>query len=108
MKNKTFAAHAALLIFAVVGSMFTQAEAATCPPTEAMDPTPLPPGNGEDLEVTGPCTVGAGAYHYGNVNIYNGGSLTFEDALIDFWATSIFRRAHQRPTGGEDLPDPGR
>ena len=49
----------------------------------------LPPGDGSDLEVTGPCTVPAGIYHYGNVNIYNGGVLTFQDAVIHFWANSI-------------------
>lgn len=42
---------AALLIFAGVGSTFAQA--VTCSGT-------LAPGNGQDLEVTGPCTVGAG------------------------------------------------
>jgi len=46
-------------------------------------------GNGDDLEVTGPCTVGAGIYQYRNVNIYGGGSLTFDDAVIDFWAYGI-------------------
>src|SRR5687768_12901436 len=49
----------------------------------------LPPGTGEDLEVTGTCSVGAGTYQYRNVNIYNGGTLTFTDAKIDFWAQSI-------------------
>ena len=46
-------------------------------------------GSGEDLEVTGPCTVGVGIYQYRNVNIYSGGSLTFDDAVIDFWAYGI-------------------
>jgi hypothetical protein len=49
----------------------------------------IAPGTGEDLEVTGACTVGAGTYHYRNVNIYNGGSLTFDDAVIHFWAYNI-------------------
>ena len=54
----------------------------------------LSPGAGEDLEVTGPCTVNEGqTYNYGNVNIYNGGSLTFADPSpgkeIHFWAQSI-------------------
>jgi hypothetical protein len=39
--------------------------------------------------VTSPFTVCAGTYHYGNVNVYGGGSLTFHDAPIDFWAASI-------------------
>jgi hypothetical protein len=60
--------------------------AAQCPPAGG---TALPPGTGEDLEVTSPYTVCAGTYHYGNVNVYGGGSLTFDDAAIDFWATSI-------------------
>ncbi len=55
---------------------------------------PLEPGNGGDLEVTGPCTVGAGTYEYRNVNIYGGGSLTFSDAVIDFWAQSILVENH--------------
>ncbi|HML94771.1 MAG TPA: pentapeptide repeat-containing protein [Thermodesulfobacteriota bacterium] len=46
-------------------------------------------GGGQDLEVTGPCTVPAGTYHYRNVHVYNGGSLTFEDAVINFWAYNI-------------------
>ena len=55
---------------------------------------PLGPGSGEDLEVTGPCTVNEGqTYHYRDVNIYNGGSLTFGDPApgkgIHFWARSI-------------------
>ncbi len=60
--------------------------AAQCPPPGG---TALPPGAGEDLEVTSPYTVCAGTYHYGNVNVYGGGSLTFDDAAIDFWAASI-------------------
>src|SRR3982750_4346202 len=50
---------------------------------------PLAPGNGGDLEVIGPCTVAGGTYQYRNVNIYSGVSLTFSDAVIDFWAQSI-------------------
>ena len=46
-------------------------------------------GNGMDLDVTGMCMVGKGTYHYGYVNIYNGGELIFDDAHIDFWASSI-------------------
>jgi len=52
----------------------------------------LAPGGGEDLVVTGPCTVGAGIYRYGNVNIIEGGTLEFKeskDAEIHFWAKSI-------------------
>ena len=46
-------------------------------------------GTGDDLEVTGDCTVAAGTYHYNNVNIHSGGSLTFKDEIIDFWAYGI-------------------
>lgn len=49
----------------------------------------LPNGAGEDLEVTGPCDVGAGVYKFGNVNIHGGGSLTFADVKTDFWARAI-------------------
>jgi len=55
---------------------------------------PLAHGNGGDLEVTGSCTVAAGTYQYRNVNIYGGGSLTFSDAVIDFWAQSILVENH--------------
>src|SRR5580704_7823254 len=51
----------------------------------------LPAGNGGDLIVRGPgnCTVNAGTYQYGNVNIIAGGALVFTDTKIDFWAKSI-------------------
>ena len=51
--------------------------------------TILGPGTGKDLEITVATCVPGGTYNYGNVNIYNGGSLTFEDANIDFWTSSI-------------------
>lgn len=44
---------------------------------------------GDDVEITNSCTVPAGTYKYGDVNIRNGGSLIFTDATIDFWASSI-------------------
>lgn len=44
----------------------------------------------KDLEVTNNCMVSeAGTYRYKNVNIYDGGTLEFKDADIDFWAKSI-------------------
>jgi hypothetical protein len=49
----------------------------------------LNPGNGEDLTVSTPCSVGGGTFHYGNVNIIKDGSLNFDDKNIDFWAKSI-------------------
>ena len=49
---------------------------------------------GADLEVIGECTVSEGeTYYYGNVNVWGGGSLEFEDPApgkeIHFWAKSI-------------------
>jgi hypothetical protein len=70
---------AAFALF-LTGSLFAQ--------TKCTSGT-LPSGAGEDLEVVGQCQVGAGAYRFGNVNIYGGGSLTFADAVIDFWARAI-------------------
>src|SRR5262245_15828805 len=49
----------------------------------------LPGGEGGDFVVDAPFTVCAGTYNYGNVNVISGGSLTFDDAKIDFWAKSI-------------------
>jgi hypothetical protein len=60
----------------------------------------LPNGTGEDLEVVGPCQVGAGIYKFGNVNIYGGGSLTLADAKIDFWASSILVEKGSRLAAG--------
>ncbi|MBI4382196.1 MAG: G8 domain-containing protein [candidate division NC10 bacterium] len=68
-------------------------------PSEAKDAPVHPCGTGtmvwhaadkgDDVEITNSCTVLAGTYKYGNVNILNGGSLIFTDATIDFWAASI-------------------
>ena len=83
---------------------FSDAGAATCVSGE------LPPGGGEDLEVTGACTVTEGrTYHYGNVNIYNGGLLQFVDPNagkeIHFWARSILVEKDSSLIAGEaDLP----
>ena len=58
----------------------------------------LAPGRGEDLILSMSCRVtgpqGDGdtnphKYHYGNINIIKGGSSTFDDARIEFWAKSI-------------------
>jgi len=71
------------------------AEVDTCS-SGTLTPMAMPPvGIPLDLEVTAPCKVPAGNYYYGNVNIYKkqgaaaGGTLSFEDATIDFWANSI-------------------
>ena len=50
--------------------------------------------DGKDLRVTGNCVVGGGAgalgtYKYGDINIYDGGTLTFKDEIVDFWAKNI-------------------
>jgi cell migration-inducing and hyaluronan-binding protein len=76
---ETHAEHAASLRYA------KKVPLATC--TEGQ----LPPGSGEDLEVTtGTCHVKAGLYKYRNVNIYKGGELLFDDTgSTDFWAASI-------------------
>jgi hypothetical protein len=52
----------------------------------------LPAGDHHDtdLEINGvTCVVPQGTYAYRNVNIWGGGSLSFEDAAIDFHAHSI-------------------
>jgi len=50
----------------------------------------LPFGSGRDLRITTACKVDKpGTYKYANVNIYKGGSLTFQDKAIEFWARSI-------------------
>jgi G8 domain len=50
----------------------------------------LPPTqDGSDLIVNVDCQVGAGNYKFGNVNIIAGGTLSFADATIDFWAANI-------------------
>ncbi|MCF6765693.1 G8 domain-containing protein [Thiotrichales bacterium 19S3-7] len=47
-------------------------------------------GDGKDLRVTGDCTVNDGTYHYGNVNIYGGGSLEYiGKGKTNFWAKNI-------------------
>jgi hypothetical protein len=64
----------------------SNAYAATCGSGETLETG----GDGADLEVTGGvCRVTGGTYVYGNVNIYNKGTLQFEDAQTDFWARSI-------------------
>jgi hypothetical protein len=50
-----------------------------------------------NLIVSGACEVAGGpggagnakSYYYGDINVIRGGSLTFDDAEIDFWAKSI-------------------
>src|SRR5271157_6065410 len=44
---------------------------------------------GEALLVNTACEVKAGTYLYGDVNIVAGGALSFDDAVTEFWASSI-------------------
>jgi hypothetical protein len=50
---------------------------------------PLAPGTGGDIEIVGKCTTAAGLYKYRNVNVIQGGTLAFSDAMTEFWAESI-------------------
>src|SRR5262249_37714013 len=62
-------------------------------PLSAQEPSACiiqPACHGQDLVIANQtCTVLAGTHCYSIVNIYNGGTLTFDDAKIDFWAQSI-------------------
>jgi hypothetical protein len=78
-------------ILLLIAALASRARAdATCAGT-ADNPQQLAAGSGQDLVVTGPCIVTGSVetYHYGQVNIYDSGSLQFSDAKIDFWAKSI-------------------
>lgn len=80
----------------------------------------LPEGrDGQDLEVTGTCTVGGGRYTYGNVNIWGTpegqekvvpGILKFTNAKITFSARSILVENNGYPLAGwsmkQDKPRP--
>jgi hypothetical protein len=49
-----------------------------------------PTDDGGDLTIQGKdCLVQAGTYKFGNVYIVEGGTLRFDDANIDFWASNI-------------------
>lgn len=80
-----------LLVGAIVVAAGVAEAVMTCPSGgSAMLPEG---GDGQDLEVTGTCTVGAGEYAYGNVNIFGTAAqpaiLRFRDATITFSARSI-------------------
>lgn len=61
---------------------------ATCT-TGKLDPS-LADGTRDLVVNTGPtCTVAKGTYKYKSVNIYGGGTLNFNDEVIDFYASSI-------------------
>ena len=46
------------------------------------------------------CTVPAGTYKFGNVNILEGGTLDFADAVIDFWSSGILVEKGGTLSGG--------
>ncbi len=88
MKGETSLIFSALLFFIAISCLgyVNHAGAANC------TGGPLDHGGGEDLLVTGTCTVHAGVYRYGNVNIIAGGTLDFVEspgADTHFWARSI-------------------
>jgi hypothetical protein len=62
----------------------------------------------EDVEINGVnCFVPRGEYAFRNVNIWGGGSLTFEDAAIDFHAHSILVENGGTLQAGFDTPITG-
>jgi hypothetical protein len=74
----------------------------------------LPAGDIQtDLQISGntACKVDGsvpdGAYQYRNVNVWGGGSLTFQDAKIDFHAHSILIEAGGTLSAGADAPVAG-
>jgi hypothetical protein len=82
-----------LLLFVMIFSGRALAATVPCDDTKGHH---LPTGDATtDLAVTGPCEVVAGAYTFHSVNIYtlpsamSGGSLSFDDAKIDFYAENI-------------------
>ncbi len=86
-----FAAAAILMLSAGPACAGTSepATAAPPPPGICMGGMRLPPGDGDDIKITGLCKVGAGSYSYHNINIYGGGMLIFLDENIDLTAESI-------------------
>ena len=53
---------------------------------------------GRGSGITRACNVGQGLYKYRYVNVFNGGTLTFADAMIDFWGASILVEKGSRLT----------
>ena len=89
---------AKFLLFCLAIAIFStafcgRARAVTCDDSKGAH---LPTGDmNTDLAATGPCEVKAGTYTFHSVNIYSapsapsGGSLTFDDAQITFYAENI-------------------
>ena len=98
---------AALLVFTLLQTNLPRSTAQAAGAGEEFCGTQaLPTGTGKDLVVNGVCTVGAGTYTYGNVNIVNGGSLRFGDTATDFYAKSILIQNGGSLLGGVVNPGP--
>src|SRR4030095_3143308 len=87
--NTKTVAVAVLLIVAVLAFPTSSVEAQKRGVESCQDGTVPPTQDGSDLIVNVDCKVGAGTYKFGNVNIIAGGTLSFADATIDFWAANI-------------------
>jgi hypothetical protein len=66
----------------------------------------LPKGTGNNLVVRGKCAVDKNneTYKYGDVNIIDGGTLTFKDVKVDFWAKNIVVENNGSLLAGVDAP----
>jgi hypothetical protein len=94
--------------------LFAQGDIETCNDTVNNPHHILPAGNqttdlqidGINCVVDGTATINGvpGSYVYRNVNIYNGGTLTFNDALIDFHAHSILVEMNSTLQAGATSP----
>lgn len=97
------------VILFLVLSRIAEAATVTCP-TDGDSNLPIAQAGNDLHVVAGVCTVKAGTYNYRNVNIFDGGTLKFEDEVIDFWAESILVENHgaliagstQAPIGTKD------
>lgn len=93
MSATTFRAAAAIVVtlslFAAAGSADAAAPT-SCGTKGSNREAKLGKGSGEDLLVVGSCAVSdPGTYKYANVNIVDGGTLTFKDESLHFWAKNI-------------------
>ncbi len=71
--------------------------------------SPLRKGDiGKDLNVIGNCTVEGGDYKYGDVTIANNGTLTFNNAKIDFTAKSFIIQKGGALLAGSDTDPIGK
>ncbi len=94
-----------ILILAAAFAVAPQgAEAADCNKKNPVLPAGGAPN--EDLVVSAKCTVPEGSYTYKNVNIIDGGTLTFNDGKTDFYAKSILVEYGGSMVAGYDVTDP--